>query len=179
MKYVVKRLPSDELAHHGVKGQRWGVRNYQNEDGTLTSQGRNHYGVGDGYDKYRNPNGSLNERGKIRYDKTKQYVTKHEKSVGSRIGRTIGGGAAGGLIGSLTGGALIGGGSLAAFLAAGGSLTAANLGAFGVIGAAGAIASVPLMAAGVLGGLTITGLKHAHQARKVKKGKQFMDKFGS
>ena len=28
------------LSHHGVKGQRWGVRRYQNKDGTLTSLGK-------------------------------------------------------------------------------------------------------------------------------------------
>lgn len=37
---VVRRIPSDELYHHGVKGQRWGVRRYQNPDGTLTAQGQ-------------------------------------------------------------------------------------------------------------------------------------------
>lgn len=29
-----------ELYHHGVKGQKWGVRRYQNKDGTLTAEGR-------------------------------------------------------------------------------------------------------------------------------------------
>lgn len=29
-----------ELYHHGVKGQRWGVRRYQNYDGTLTAKGK-------------------------------------------------------------------------------------------------------------------------------------------
>ena len=33
-------MSSNELTHHGIKGMRWGVRRYQNKDGTLTKAGR-------------------------------------------------------------------------------------------------------------------------------------------
>lgn len=31
------------LAHHGIKGMKWGVRQYQNEDGSLTPAGEKRY----------------------------------------------------------------------------------------------------------------------------------------
>ena len=34
---------NDELMHYGIKGQKWGVRRFQNEDGTLTPAGRKKY----------------------------------------------------------------------------------------------------------------------------------------
>lgn len=34
-----------DLMHSGVKGQKWGVRRWRNEDGTLTPEGRIHYGL--------------------------------------------------------------------------------------------------------------------------------------
>ena len=33
-------MSDNELRHYGIKGMRWGVRRYQNEDGTLTAAGR-------------------------------------------------------------------------------------------------------------------------------------------
>lgn len=37
-------LVCKELYHYGIKGQKWGIRKYQNEDGTLTSEGKARYG---------------------------------------------------------------------------------------------------------------------------------------
>lgn len=36
----------DEIKHYVTKGQKWGVRKYQNKDGSLTPAGREHYGYG-------------------------------------------------------------------------------------------------------------------------------------
>lgn len=33
----------DELAHSGIKGMKWGIRRYQNKDGSLTAAGRKRY----------------------------------------------------------------------------------------------------------------------------------------
>lgn len=40
------------LAHHGIKGQKWGIRRYQNEDGSYTEEGKRRYGMYD-YSKER------------------------------------------------------------------------------------------------------------------------------
>lgn len=36
-------MESNYLTHYGIKGQKWGIRRYQNPDGSLTSAGRKRY----------------------------------------------------------------------------------------------------------------------------------------
>lgn len=43
--YYAIRYDDSYLAHHGILGMRWGVRRYQNADGSLTAAGRNRYGI--------------------------------------------------------------------------------------------------------------------------------------
>jgi len=41
----MNQFENNELYHHGIKGMKWGVRRYQNPDGTLTSAGRKRLGL--------------------------------------------------------------------------------------------------------------------------------------
>ena len=36
-------IPANTLCHHGIKGQKWGIRRYQNPDGSLTKAGAKRY----------------------------------------------------------------------------------------------------------------------------------------
>lgn len=36
-------ISENELYHHGIKGMKWGVRRYQNKNGTLTAAGKKKY----------------------------------------------------------------------------------------------------------------------------------------
>ena len=42
-------LKTKEFYHSGIKGMRWGVRRYQNEDGSLTEEGKKRYGTPERY----------------------------------------------------------------------------------------------------------------------------------
>ena len=45
------KITYDEIKHHGIKGQKWGVRRYQNEDGSLTAKGKQRYGTKENFEK--------------------------------------------------------------------------------------------------------------------------------
>lgn len=48
MKYYAVERTGPYLAHHGILGQKWGIRRFQNKDGSLTSEGKKRYNTGEG-----------------------------------------------------------------------------------------------------------------------------------
>lgn len=44
MAWMISRDESSYLTHHGIKGQKWGVRRFQNPDGSYTAAGKERYG---------------------------------------------------------------------------------------------------------------------------------------
>lgn len=66
---------SDYLAHHGIKNQKWGQRRFQNYDGSLTSEGRKRYGVGES---------NLSKREKKQAEKAKAKAAKERAKVNSK-----------------------------------------------------------------------------------------------
>lgn len=44
MNYIKEMYGEDYLSHHGILGQKWGIRRYQNPDGSLTPEGVKRYG---------------------------------------------------------------------------------------------------------------------------------------
>lgn len=61
---------SDSLLHHGTKGQKWGKRRFQNKDGSLTPEGREHYGYG-----HKNPSSDI-ERDYPHLNYTRDKINK-------------------------------------------------------------------------------------------------------
>ena len=51
-----------ELYHHGVKGMKWGVRRYQNKDGSLTSAGKKRFSKDQAIKDARVKNAELNKK---------------------------------------------------------------------------------------------------------------------
>ena len=72
------------LMHHGVPGQKWGTRRYQNADGSLTAEGRLHYGVGNG-----NAYSGTNKVGTMAKERFNHNVRNFAGKYGSRPANEI------------------------------------------------------------------------------------------
>ena len=93
-------MDSNELCHHGIKGQKWGVRRYQNKDGSLTYAGKKRaLKIQDQYTefsknkKYRDKDGNITYAGRKKDLKLKEQYSeltggKRLKKFSSENGKT-------------------------------------------------------------------------------------------
>jgi hypothetical protein len=63
-----------QLYHHGIKGQKWGVRRFQNKDGSYTPAGKRRYFTDNGFKK-----ASSEKYKRLRPDDTRKKTTHRER----------------------------------------------------------------------------------------------------
>ena len=125
------------LCHHGVKGQKWGVRRYQNKDGSLTDEGRRAYGYGKGADRI------------IRKNTAQRAVNGAKR--GAKIGVGVGG-VLGGIAGVTLATMMVPYFGLPSAIISAGATTVANMLSYG--------------ASGTVAGLSIGGIAGAVETHR-------------
>ena len=68
-------ISETELYHHGIKGMKWGIRRYQNADGSLTPAGKK---------RYTDKDGNLNAAGKKKFGDSVKTKTEGEAEIHKR-----------------------------------------------------------------------------------------------
>lgn len=74
----------DYLEHHGILGQKWGVRRYQNQDGSLTDAGKKRYYESDGrgdLQKLTKAGHEYNKQQREQYDRYKNSLASNVQKV--------------------------------------------------------------------------------------------------
>ena len=84
MTYYAHRIQNgDELYHHGIKGQKWGVRRFQNTDGTRTAAGKKRYSGDSGDKPYLKKDGRVRFgiAGMRRFNASKEEVIERGRAL--------------------------------------------------------------------------------------------------
>jgi hypothetical protein len=85
--YAVVMNDGSELYHHGILGMKWGVRKYQNEDGTLTPAGKERYGSD--IDKYKTKVENKLSKIETKVEKKQKKATKLYTKADIKVNRML------------------------------------------------------------------------------------------
>lgn len=80
----------NELYHHGIKGQKWGIRRFQNKDGSLTAAGRKRYGSEEALNKHIESEMKKDfSTVKTQFDKTKAQMGELRSNPSKRLKQDV------------------------------------------------------------------------------------------